>query len=343
VSGLNTLPTDTDGLQRIWEKDVSKAVYPDWNRRDTTLLKEVGGVFMGSSRYTAITCAAREVKHNQDVYEFQVQSNADAWGHHEFSVNPHAMRSKGITTLICVTMYNEDEDELHSTLKAIARNIYFCSNLELDNPYRKDWREVAVVIVSDGREKVNGSTKNYASRHGFFDEDTIYVQSKGLDVQCHVFEHAVQFPIDPNTRTGYLCPLQVMFAVKEHNAGKLDSHFWFCCAFADVLDPKYTFMIDVGTIPVDDAMFRLVRSLDNDPYCAGVCGEISVADPFESFMNPVVMGQFFEYKISNILDKSLESSCGFISVLPGAFSGYRYRKYTPHVYNPKNSHMFITR
>jgi hypothetical protein len=34
-----------------------------------------------------------------------------------------------------------------------------------------------------------------------------------------------------------------MFAVKEHNAGKLDSHFWFCCAFADVLDPKYCFMV----------------------------------------------------------------------------------------------------
>jgi hypothetical protein len=34
-----------------------------------------------------------------------------------------------------------------------------------------------------------------------------------------------------------------MYAVKEHNAGKLDSHFWFCCAFADVLDPTYTFMV----------------------------------------------------------------------------------------------------
>ena len=35
--------------------------------------------------------------------------------------------------------------------------------------------------------------------------------------------------------------------------------------------------------------------------------------------NPLVYGQNFEYKISNILDKPTESSFGFISVLPGHF------------------------
>jgi cellulose synthase/poly-beta-1,6-N-acetylglucosamine synthase-like glycosyltransferase len=34
--------------------------------------------------------------------------------------------------------------------------------------------------------------------------------------------------------------------------------------------------------------------------------------------------QSVRYKMSNLLDKPMESAFGFISVLPGAFSAYRY-------------------
>lgn len=41
--------------------------------------------------------------------------------------------------------------------------------------------------------------------------------------------------------------------------------------------------------------------------------------------------QEFEYNCSNIIDKSFESCLGFIHVLPGAFSIYRWKALNPDV------------
>jgi chitin synthase len=78
----------------------------------------------------------------------------------------------------------------------------------------------------------------------------------------HLFEKTllIERNFDEHTSTGAYClPLQGVFALKQKNGGKLDSHLWFFYAFAEQLEPDYTVLIDVGTIPSRSALFRLFR------------------------------------------------------------------------------------
>lgn len=159
----------------------------------------------------------------------------------------------------------------------------------------------------------------------------ILTHARSQPVQAHLYEYTTQFSITPDIKTCGLekgiMPTQVMFCLKEHNKKKINSHRWAMQAFAPLLNPKVIMLIDVGTKPGSNSLYRLWKTFNDHPNTGGACGEIcAMKGPAwrDLLISPLTQSQNFEYKMSNILDKPTESIFGYISVLPGAFSAYRW-------------------
>ena len=123
-----------------------------------------------------------------------------------------------------------------------------------------------------------------------------------------------------------IIPVQLIFCIKEKAQKKINSHRWFFNAFGPILQPNVCVLLDVGTMPGPTSIYHLWKTFDTTSNIGGACGEIvAMKGKYgETLLNPLVAAQNFEYKMLNILEKPLESVFGCITVLPSAFSAYRY-------------------
>jgi chitin synthase len=163
--------------------------------------------------YTAVTRSRSGEINEIDTFPRRYQLRARIFG-------------RQIKLAIVITMYNEDEMLFIKSMRAVQANIAYLCDIRCPFGFGQDgWKKIVVVIVADGRAKVNPRTLTAMETMGIYFDKVARTTIDTVPVEAHIYEFTTQVALDRKYQllhaTDGIVPTQTIFILKEQNAKKV--------------------------------------------------------------------------------------------------------------------------
>lgn len=254
--------------------------------------------------------------------------------------------------MVVLTIREEGPTALVDSLRAIGDNILGMKESEqrFKGFGMNIWDDVLVCIVVDGRHNMNEDTAQWLEEFGLLQQDgmkyRVNTQNDSGELEsrrtvAHLFERTVLLDKQlskggmlrkKNNTSGMrdtstivpLPPLQTVLCIKEHQAGQLDSHWWFYEAFCAEIQPDFVITMEAGCAPTQRSFNALITEMVTNRYAAGASGELNVKHTYSNPFNIIRLSQQFEFKATGLLNRCYQAAFGCVVDMPSQFAGFRF-------------------
>ncbi|MEO8062859.1 MAG: glycosyltransferase family 2 protein [Pseudomonadota bacterium] len=225
-----------------------------------------------------------------------------------------------LTNAFCVTVYNEPESALRSTLHSLLlalRHSYF-------NVGSGAARSIICIIV-DGKAQMHASLREWL-RNVHLTSDA---PRRHADLEIHCTSHhadSLTRDVNPSTlKPAAECMLKVhvVICIKSENLGKLESHALFFREICTAIQPEFCYQIDAGTTVAEDSVSRMIRRMDTSRNVGAIAPRVMPAVPAPT-ASALENWQFYDFALHKAVYWPLESMTGFLSVIPGQTCVFRW-------------------
>jgi len=218
---------------------------------------------------------------------------------------------------VCLTLYNEPANLLQSSLETLI------ASLDQLGDQSSEFSHAVVCVIADGETHLSNSARTYLDTLGLTPQGQSLRGFKGtIDARKILPSQSLgTFVRSSSSRM----EISLRLVSKTDNAGKLDSHWWFYQEICPQIQPDFCFQIDAGTVLEPNAIAEMCATFDADPNTAGIASNVMIAPPEDG--NLLERFQSGDFAVQKTIRWPSEVFSGFLSVIPGQFSGLRWEAF----------------